>query len=150
MRVLVIHGPNLNLLGEREPEMYGSDTLADVNIALSDAAQELSIEVHAVQHNGEGEIIDELHAARDSYDAVVINPGAYTHYSYAIADAIAAIPLPVIEVHMSNTAAREAFRRMSVVAPVCAGSIIGFGVQSYLLGLRAAAHAAQRIGRKAL
>lgn len=139
MRVLVIHGPNLNLLGEREPAVYGAQTLDDVNAAIARLARELSIEVRSVQHNAEGAIIDELHAARKTCDAVILNPGAYTHYSYAIADAIAAIGVPVIEVHISNTQAREAFRRTSVVAPVCAGSIAGFGMQSYLLALRAAA-----------
>lgn len=137
MRVLVIHGPNLNLLGEREPGVYGTQTLADIDNAIAALARELSIDVRSVQHNGEGAIIDELHAARSTYDAAIINPGAYTHYSYAIADAIAAIGIPVIEVHISNTQAREAFRRVSVVAPVCAGSIVGLGVQSYLLALRA-------------
>ena len=143
MRVLVIHGPNLNLLGEREPAIYGSETLADINDAIAALARELALDVRTVQHNGEGAIIDELHAARTSYDAVIINPGAYTHYSYAIADAIAAIGIPVIEAHISNTQAREAFRRTSVVAPVCAGSIAGLGAQSYLLALRAAAQRAQ-------
>lgn len=137
MRVLVIHGPNLNLLGEREPGIYGTQTLADIDAAIASLARELSIDVRTVQHNGEGAIIDELHAARSTYDAVIINPGAYTHYSYALADAIAAIGIPTIEAHISNTHAREAFRRVSVVAPVCAGSIVGLGVQSYLLALRA-------------
>jgi 3-dehydroquinate dehydratase II len=137
MRVLVIHGPNLNLLGEREPGIYGSQTLSDVDNAIQSLAKELSVQVRTVQHNGEGAIIDELHAARSSYDAVIINPGAYTHYSYAIADAIAGIGIPVVEAHISNTQAREAFRRVSVVAPVCIGSIVGLGVQSYLLALRA-------------
>lgn len=139
MRVLVIHGPNLNLLGEREPAIYGAQTLADINDAIAALARELEVDVRTVQHNGEGAIIDELHAARKAYDAVIVNPGAYTHYSYAIADAIAAIDIPVIEAHISNTQAREAFRRTSVVAPVCAGSIVGFGAQSYLLALRAVA-----------
>ncbi len=144
MRVLVIHGPNLNLLGEREPGIYGKQTLAEIDQAISTLARELSIEVRSVQHNSEGAIIDELHAARTSADAVVLNPGAYTHYSYAIADAIAAIGIPVIEVHLSNVHAREAFRRTNVLAPVCAGSIGGFGTDSYLLALRAAVAAAHR------
>jgi 3-dehydroquinate dehydratase-2 len=138
MRVLVIHGPNLNLLGEREPDIYGKEALAEVDAAIARLAQELGVEVRAVQHNSEGGIIDALHEARKDCDAVLINPGAYTHYSYAIADAIAAIRIPVIEVHLSNVHAREEFRRKSVVAPVCKGSIAGFGVQSYLLALRAA------------
>ena len=143
MRVLVIHGPNLNLLGEREPAIYGTQTLAAVDAAIAALASELSIDVTCVQHNGEGAIIDELHAARAAYDAVILNPGAYTHYSYAIADAIAAISVPVIEAHLSNTQARERFRRTSVVAPVCVGTIAGFGAQSYLLALRAAANLAK-------
>jgi 3-dehydroquinate dehydratase II len=140
MRVLVIHGPNLNLLGEREPGIYGSQTLADIDTTIAAFARELSIDVRTVQHNSEGAIIDQLHAARSEYDAVIINPGAYTHYSYAIADAIASIGIPVIEAHISNTQAREEFRRKSVIAPVCIGSIVGFGMQSYLLALRAAAY----------
>ena len=143
MRVLVIHGPNLNLLGEREPAVYGSRTLAAIDAAIAALARELSMDVTCVQHNSEGAIIEELHAARKTNDAVVLNPGAYTHYSYAIADAIAGISLPVIETHLSNTQAREAFRRTSVVAPVCVGTIAGFGAQSYLLALRAAAHFAK-------
>lgn len=139
MRVLVIHGPNLNLLGEREPEIYGKQTLADIDAAIAALGRELSVEVRSVQFSGEGEIIDALHSARTDYDAVLINPGAYTHYSYAIADAIAAIAIPVIEVHLSNVHAREQFRRTSVIAPVCAGSVGGFGSNSYLLALRAAA-----------
>ena len=144
MRVLVIHGPNLNLLGEREPEIYGKQTLADIDASIAALARELGVEVRCVQHNSEGAIIDELHAARKTCDAVVINPGAYTHYSYAIADAIAAIRIPVIETHLSNIAAREAFRRTSVVAPSCAGSIAGFGADSYALALRAALALARR------
>jgi 3-dehydroquinate dehydratase-2 len=138
MRVLVVHGPNLNLLGEREPEIYGTKTLAEVNKEITRAAKLLDIEVTCVQHNAEGAIVDALQAARKEYDAILINPGAYTHYSYAIADAIAAIKIPVIEVHLSNIAAREAFRARSVLAPVCAGSVAGFGVDSYLLALHAA------------
>lgn len=138
-RVLVIHGPNLNLLGEREPEIYGKDTLADIDAAIAELARELGVEVRTVQHNSEGSIVDVLHEARKDCDAVLLNPGAYTHYSYAIADAIAAIPIPVIEVHLSNVHAREQFRRTSVVAPVCAGTIGGLGRNSYLLALRAVA-----------
>jgi 3-dehydroquinate dehydratase-2 len=144
MRVLIIHGPNLNLLGEREPAVYGSQTLADIDGEVAALARELAIDVQSMQHNSEGAIIDALHAARKNYDAVLLNPGAYTHYSYAIADAIAAISIPVIEVHLSNIHAREAFRRTSVVAPACAGSVGGFGKNSYLLALRAAAAIARR------
>lgn len=139
MRVLVIHGPNLNLLGEREPDIYGSQTLADIDALIVRAARSLNMEVRTVQHNGEGAIIDSIQEARSSYDAVVVNPGAYTHYSYAIADAIAAIDIPVIEVHISNVHARETFRRTSVIAPACAGTIAGFGPDSYVLALHALA-----------
>ncbi len=136
MNVLVIHGPNLNLLGTREPGIYGSATLADVDALCAREAARLGLAVRCVQHNSEGAIVDELHAARGTYDAVVINPGAYTHYAYAIRDAIAAIGIPTIEVHLSNTMAREAFRNTSVVAGVCRGSIAGFGPDSYGLALR--------------
>lgn len=139
MRVLVIHGPNLNLLGEREPSIYGTQTLAELDAAIAACADELGIEVRCVQHNSEGAIVDELHAARTTCQAVLINPGAYTHYSYAIADAIAAIAIPVLEVHLSNIAAREGFRSRSVVAPVCAGTVAGFGTNSYVAALHAAA-----------
>lgn len=138
MRVLVIHGPNLNLLGEREPEIYGSQTLEEIDRRIAQLARELKLDVTSVQHNSEGAIVEELHAARSSYDAIVLNPGAFTHYAYAIADAIAAIGIPVFEVHLSNIFAREKFRQTSVVAPVCAGTISGFGADSYLLALRAA------------
>jgi 3-dehydroquinate dehydratase II len=144
MRVLVIHGPNLNLLGEREPEIYGTQNLADIDSALETLARELQIEVRCVQHNSEGAIIDELHGARSAYDAVVINPGAYSHYSYAIADAVSSIRTPVVEVHLSNIAAREEFRRTSVIAAACTGSIAGFGAQSYELALRAVVRSARR------
>jgi 3-dehydroquinate dehydratase II len=137
MRVLVLHGPNLNLLGDREPDVYGSQTLADVNEVIAAVASDLDVDITCEQHNGEGEIIDALHAARMQYDAVVINPGAYGHYSYAIADAITAIGIPVIEVHLSNIAAREAFRRRSVTASTCRGTITGLGAIGYALALRA-------------
>ena len=136
MNVLVIHGPNLNLLGTREPGVYGSATLADVDARCAREAARLGMAVRCVQHNSEGAIVDELHAARGTYDAVVINPGAYTHYAYAIRDAIAAIGVPTIEVHLTNTMARETFRNTSVVAGVCRGSISGFGPDSYALALR--------------
>jgi 3-dehydroquinate dehydratase-2 len=139
VNVLVIHGPNLNLLGTREPEIYGSTTLAELDARIAAEAAELGIEVRTVQHNSEGAIVDELHAAMGAFDAVVLNPGAYTHYAYAIRDAIAATGLPVVEVHLSNTQARESFRHTSVVAGVCRGTIAGFGAASYLLALRALA-----------
>lgn len=137
MHVLVLHGPNLNLLGNRETEIYGSQTLADVNDFIANAASDLGIDVTCEQHNGEGAMIDALHAARGRYDGVVVNPGAYSHYSHAIADAIAAIAMPVVEVHLSNVAAREDFRRRSVTARACWGSIAGFGAIGYALALRA-------------
>jgi 3-dehydroquinate dehydratase II len=137
MRVLVLHGPNLNLLGEREPHIYGTRTLGELNEAIAAAATELGAEVRCEQHNAEGALVDALQAARKDCDAVVINPGAYAHYSYAIHDAIAAIGIPVIEVHLSNIAAREAFRRTSVTAPACRAVVSGLGEAGYLLALRA-------------
>jgi len=143
VNVLVIHGPNLNLLGTREPSAYGERTLADVDAVIEREAARLGTSVRCVQHNSEGAIVDELHRARTNYDAIVINPGAYTHYAYAIRDAIAAIALPTIEVHLTNTSAREAFRATSVVTAVCRGIIAGFGADSYALALRALASAPQ-------
>ncbi len=135
----VIHGPNLNLLGEREPQIYGRATLAQIDQLIGETALLLNLEVKIAQFNSEGAIIDAIHLARAQADALVINPGAYTHYSYAIADAISGIGIPAVEVHLSNIVSREAFRRSSVVASVCAGSITGFGAQSYLLALHAVA-----------
>jgi 3-dehydroquinate dehydratase II len=139
MRVLVLHGPNLNLLGEREPEIYGTQRLAEINDTIAAGAKDLGLEVRCEQHNSEGAIIDALHAARKSYAAVVINPGAYAHYSYAIRDAVAAIGIPVIEVHLSNIAARDAFRHTSVTAAACRGVVSGLGASGYVLALRALA-----------
>ncbi len=143
MNILVINGPNLNLLGKREPGVYGNDTLAEIQSEIIAEAKLLNIDVEFYQSNHEGGIVDELHNAMDCSDAIVLNAGAYTHYSYAIRDAIAAIKIPVIEVHMSNVDNREEFRSRSVIAPVCAGSISGFGKYSYILGLRAAAYEAE-------
>jgi 3-dehydroquinate dehydratase-2 len=136
-KVLVLHGPNLNMLGRREQDVYGSDTLAEINAALNTLAAEMGVELRIVQSNHEGALIDEIQGALDSADGIVINAGAYTHTSYAIRDAIAAVALPTVEVHMSRIYAREEFRHHSVIAAVCAGQISGFGKESYLLGLRA-------------
>lgn len=145
-RVLVIHGPNLNLLGRREPEVYGTATLDDVDRQLRERAASLGVEVEIVQSNHEGAIVDAIQGAADRCQAIVINPGAFTHYSLAIRDALAGVGLPAVEVHLSNIAAREPFRRRSVIAPVCRGTVAGFGPLSYLLGLEAAA-ALARSGR---
>jgi len=137
-RVLVVYGPNLNLLGEREPAVYGRETMEEISARLREAAAREGVSLDVFQSNSEGAIIDRLQAARHEADAVVLNAGALTHYSFALRDAISAIRIPVIEVHMTNIAAREPFRRSSVLAPVCAGVITGLGVNSFLLGLRAA------------
>lgn len=143
VRVLVISGPNLNLLGSREPDVYGSMTLPDIEAMAIAKASEEGIEVGFMQSNHEGAIIDAIQAAAGEYDAIVLNPGAFTHYSYAIRDAVASVETPVVEIHLSNIASREQFRRESVIAPVCAGQISGFGAQSYVMGIEAAAIAAK-------
>ena len=136
-RYLVIHGPNLNLLGQREPEVYGPDSLEEVNRRLVSWAQDEGMELRIVQSNHEGEIIDAIHGARGWAEGIVINPGAYTHYSYAIRDALHAVALPAIEVHLSNVHARDEFRRRSVTAPACRGQICGLGWYGYRLALEA-------------
>jgi 3-dehydroquinate dehydratase-2 len=140
MRVLVIHGPNLNLLGERERDVYGSESLPEINEKIRKRAQELGIDIEVFQSNYEGEIIERIHKARKDVDFLIINPGAFTHYSYALRDAIKASSLPCVEVHLSNIYAREDFRRNSVIAPVVIGQISGFGSLGYLLALEVASN----------
>ena len=138
-KILVLNGPNLNLVGIREPGVYGKQSIDIINAGLREYAKELEVEIDIRQSNHEGQIIDWLHAAREEFDGIVLNAGAYTHYSYAIRDAIAAIGKPVIEVHLSNVHAREEFRHNSVISPVCIGVICGFGKNSYSLALKALA-----------
>jgi 3-dehydroquinate dehydratase-2 len=142
--VLVIHGPNLNLLGNREPEIYGHTTLAEIDDKLIGLGRELGISVETFQSNSEGAIVDRIQQARGRADVLIINPAAYTHTSIAIRDAIGALAIPVIEVHLSNVYKREPFRHHSTVADIVEGRIMGFGAEGYELALRAAAHIAAR------
>jgi len=134
--ILVLHGPNLNLLGKREPGIYGRTTLEQINAALTDLAAQLGAELRIKQSNHEGELVDTIHDAMGWADGLVINAGAYTHTSVAIRDAITSVAIPAVEVHLSNVFARDQFRHHSYLAPVCLGSICGFGADSYALGLR--------------
>lgn len=139
MRISVLNGPNLNLLGQREPGIYGTTTLADLEALCRSEADRLGVTLSFAQSNQEGALVDALHAAIEDQDGVVLNAGAYTHTSIALRDAISAISVPVIELHLSNTHAREAFRHVSMIAPVCLGVIAGFGAQGYPLAVRAMA-----------
>lgn len=136
MKLLIIHGPNMDMLGKRDKSIYGSNTIEDINNLLYLRSKELNFEIDIFQSNCEGQIIDKLHQVIDSdFHGVIINPGGYTHYSIAIRDAIEILSVPVIEVHLSNIFGREIFRQNSVIAPVCKGQISGFGVYSYILAL---------------
>jgi 3-dehydroquinate dehydratase II len=137
LSILALHGPNLNLLGQREPGIYGSLTLAEINRLLEEEAFKLQAKIFLVQSNHEGILVDTIHGALGQYQGILINAGAYTHTSVALRDAIAAVNLPTVEVHLSNIYRREDFRHHSYIAPVAIGQISGFGVQSYLLGLQA-------------
>ena len=144
MKIVVINGPNLNLLGQRETEIYGEQTLADLEERLGAIGRTLDIEVQCLQFNGEGQIVEAVHAAGETADGIIINPAAYTHYSIAIRDALAAVPVPVVEVHISRIYGRESFRAESMIAPVCVGGVWGFGPEGYEWALRALATSLQQ------
>lgn len=135
MKILILNGPNLNLLGTREPEKYGNQTLSDVENFVKEEASKLNVEVDFYQSNIEGELVDKIQEAKGNYDGIVMNPAAYTHTSVAIRDALLAVQVPTIEVHISNIHTREEFRKTSLTAPACIGQLTGFGINSYKLGL---------------
>lgn len=135
MKILILNGPNLNLLGTREPEKYGNQTLSDVENFVKEEASKLNVEVDFYQSNIEGELVDKIQEAKGNYDGIVMNPAAYTHTSVAIRDALLAVQIPTIEVHISNIHTREEFRKTSLTAPACVGQLTGFGINSYKLGL---------------
>ncbi len=149
VRVAILHGPNLRLLGRREPEVYGRDTLADIDDRLDELGRELGVEVESFQSNSEGALLDFIETASQRVAGFVINPGAFTHTSIALRDALVGVALPFVEVHLSNTASRESFRHHSFLAPVAGGVVYGFGVDSYLLGLRGLVALLAKRGRKA-
>jgi 3-dehydroquinate dehydratase-2 len=138
MKILILNGPNLNLLGQREPEVYGRLTLADIEARVRERALKLKVEVEFRQSNIEGELVNWIQAAKEKFEVIILNAAAYTHTSVALRDAISAVAIPTIEVHLSNVFAREEFRHNSLIAPVCRGQITGFGVNSYILALEAA------------
>jgi 3-dehydroquinate dehydratase-2 len=140
LSILVLHGPNLNLLGQREPGIYGSLTLAEINNLLAAQASKLQVKVSAIQSNHEGALVDSIHGAWGQHNGILINAGAYTHTSIALRDALAGVNLPTVEVHLSNIYRREEFRHHSFIASVAMGQISGFGAQSYILGLQALVH----------
>jgi 3-dehydroquinate dehydratase-2 len=138
MKILLLNGPNLNLLGHREPEIYGRTTLADIELKVKQRAAKLGVEVDFKQTNSEGELVSWVQQAKDQFNVIVLNAAAYTHTSIALRDAISAVGIPTIEVHLSNTAAREEFRHRSLIGPACRGQISGFGAESYILAFEAA------------
>jgi 3-dehydroquinate dehydratase-2 len=140
MKILFLNGPNLNLLGQREPEVYGRETLADIEAAVRKRAKQLEVQIDFRQSNVEGELVNWIQQAKGEFDVIVINAAAYTHTSIALRDAIAAVGLPTIEIHLSNVHAREKFRQKSLIAPVCCGQIMGFGQKSYILAVEASVH----------
>ncbi len=135
MKILFLNGPNLNLLGTREPDKYGTQTLKDIEVYIKEEAKKLNIEVEFYQSNIEGELVNKIQEAKNIYDGIVMNPAAYTHTSVAIRDAIFAVSIPTVEIHISNIHTREEFRKTSLTAPACVGQITGFGINSYKLGL---------------